>query len=364
MLSSRERFQRMGIDIPPGAWIGGHAPACICFDRGSELTAKATLKLLAVELKISPTILPPLAPDGKAIIERVIRTIKQRTSERLKGRGGYADKPTKSPRASKQYRQAVRASVTSLVDLYRELIEIVMDHNTRPHKTLEKYTLLSEHGIPAVPRAAFLWGAEHISGLTVSSISDDDMRRLTMREDVAAAGAHVLRYKDNPYVPVNAQAQRLADGWKKSKPIQILVDELGGEVWVPVARKWAIFRLPPGATDIRGGRTIEEQVLHAPHARRRATVESNKSQIRRAKQAGSGSGPRRSRVARKVSRSEQLALRRRETRKLKHLLASPVNEATDHPAPPQRTRPKPMEDFERQLLEAQISEIRRTARAR
>lgn len=90
--SREKRFASLGVDIDDNRWPIGRFPAVLCPDRGSEFLGESMERSVAQDLRIEVTPLPPLCPDGKAIVERFIREIKRRmASSELKG--VYADRP-------------------------------------------------------------------------------------------------------------------------------------------------------------------------------------------------------------------------------------------------------------------------------
>jgi putative transposase len=364
MLTARERFRFLGVDVTEITWPGGRAPICLCSDRGSELTARGFLKFNTEDLKISNIILPALNPDAKAIIERVIRTLKRRVTQRLKGKGAYSEKPTSSPQASKRYRKAKTASVTSLPELYRILIEEVLDYNSRPHKTLEKYPELSEHGKPPIPKEAFLWGCEHISGIRVSTLSSDELRLLAMQEVTAEAVGRKVRYEDNLYSPVDSEGRSVAARWRKKKPIRVRLDELGREIRVPVGRKWVVFRMTEGQAAIGGGRTKEEQARHAPLSRSRGRIAANRALVARLKRDDDAPAEHRRRQPPvRTTHAEQNSLGSQETEKLKRRLRGPFSEAHG-PKPSRSGRSVEVDQLDDAQLDAQIAAMQDISKQR
>ncbi len=76
--SRNRRFASLGVDVDDERWPIGRFPSTICSDRGSEFMSRSAEKAITNDLRIELTPLPPLCPDGKAIVERVIREIKRR----------------------------------------------------------------------------------------------------------------------------------------------------------------------------------------------------------------------------------------------------------------------------------------------
>ena len=77
--TSREaRFQALGANIDDVRWPVGRIPAAICPDRGSDFMCDSMEQAIVQDLRIELTPLPPYCPDGKAIVERLIRELKRR----------------------------------------------------------------------------------------------------------------------------------------------------------------------------------------------------------------------------------------------------------------------------------------------
>jgi hypothetical protein len=90
--TSRERrFGALGVDIDDERWPRGRMPAVICPDRGSDFMSNSMEQAVVNDLRIELTPLPPYCPDGKAIVERLIREIKRRMAE-TKMKGTFADR--------------------------------------------------------------------------------------------------------------------------------------------------------------------------------------------------------------------------------------------------------------------------------
>lgn len=331
--TSREaRFTRIGTDISDERWPVGRIPAVICPDRGSDFMSGSMEQSVVSDLRIDLTPLPPLCPDGKAIVERLIRTIKQRMA--ASGMEGvYADRPL-DPRSKRAARKAEAAAVHTLATAYRALIEIICDHNNRPHSVLKRNKLLVQHGIEPTPTNAYLWGLKNISGLRSAPLSDEDYYRFLLSSDKASIANGVLRYKNRSYVPTNDAAFDFAKrSTRKVTSIDIRLDKtLPTEIYIPNRHGgWAKFSMTPGdAKNIMGISLDEEEALadstsrlwaRAEHAGRvrRVAAKSAKRSLKRG-----GSTP-----AVKVSQAEQQMARNRETAALKNQLNSTLQDPSD-----------------------------------
>lgn len=262
--TSREaRFKRLGINITDARWPVGRMPAVICPDRGSDFMSDAMEQSVVNDLRIDLTPLPPLCPDGKAIVERLIREIKRRMA--ASGiQGAYADRPM-DPRTKRTARKAEACAVRTLADAYRSLVDIVDDYNNRPHTTLRRRRVLTQAGVAPTPRDAYLWGLKNITGLRSAPLSEDDYHRLLLSTDKANIAKGVLRYKSRPYLPDNETAAELARrSTGRAKSVDIKLDKtLPTEVWVPSDQgTWARFVMTEGtAKEIAGLSLDEEEAL-------------------------------------------------------------------------------------------------------
>lgn len=92
------------------------------------------------DLRIDLTTLPPFCPDGKEIIERMIREIKRRMAgSGIKG--VFAESPL-DPITKRAARKAAVGAVHSIANAYRVLIDIIDDHDNRPHRALRRRRIL------------------------------------------------------------------------------------------------------------------------------------------------------------------------------------------------------------------------------
>ncbi len=274
--TSREhRFKAMGIDIDDYRWPIGHMPAVLCPDRGSDFMSAAMEQSVVQDLRIELTPLPPLCPDGKPIVERFIRELKRRMAS--SGiRGIYADRPM-DPHTKRAARRAQAAAVHTLTDAYRILIEIVVDHNNRPHTTLKRKKELVKNNITPVPQEAYLWGAQNITGLRKAPHTDEDYKKLLLSIGKASISNGVLKYKQRPYLPNNEAAYEVgAKSSTKVKSIDIRLDKTNpNEIYVVTARReWALFKISSGAAKELSGITLdEEDVLSSQTAKLWAQAE-------------------------------------------------------------------------------------------
>ena len=347
--TSREaRFNRLGINVTDERWPVGRVPAVICPDRGSDFMSESMEQSVVNNLRIDLTPLPPLCPDGKAIVERLIREIKRRMA--ASGiEGVYADRPM-DPRTKRAARKAAAAAVRTLSEAYRLLVDIVVDHNNRPHSTLRRRRVLTQAGVQPTPREAYLWGLQHMTGLRSAPLSEDDYHRLLLSTDKASIANGVLRYKSRPYVPDNEQAAELAlHSTRRPRPVDIRLDKtLPTQILVPnVHGTWARFQMSGGvANEIAGMSLDEEEAMsghtallwaRADHQGRVARVAASTSKRRSSNRAAAeGPAPGRGKVATgtpavaQLSRAEQIAARNKETARMKASLhGKPLTPSTD-----------------------------------
>lgn len=355
--TSREaRFSRLGINISDARWPVGRMPAIICPDRGSDFMSESMEQSVVTNLRIELTPLPPLCPDGKAIVERLIREIKRRIA--TSGiEGVYADRPL-DPRSKKAARKAEAGAVRTLAEAYRLLVDIIVDHNNRPHQTLRRRRVLTQAGEKPTPQAAYLWGLRHITGLRSAPLTEDDYHRLLLSIDKASISNGVLRYKGRVYAADNEPAAELArNSTGRPRGVEIRLDKtLPTQIHVPNLRgPWARFRMMGGmATEIAGISLDEEEAMaghtallwaRAEHEGRVARVAAN-SKKRRSTSASSGQGavadaekaPTPESAHAQLNRLELIAARNHETAKMKaDLLARRSTSFSD--ADPQETSP-------------------------
>lgn len=321
--SREKRFKALGVDVDDKRWPIGHMPAVICPDRGSDFMSEAMEQVVVQDLRIELTPLPPLCPDGKPIVERFIREIKRR----MAGwgiKGVYADRPM-DPYTKRAARKAEAAAVHTLSDAYRILIEIVVDHNNRPHTTLRRKRELVKNNVAPVPREAYLWGLQNITGLRKAPLNDEDYQKLLLSTGKASISNGVIKFKQRPYLPDNETAYELgAKSSTKAKSIDIRLDKTNpNEIYVVTARReWALFKISPGAAKELSGMTLdEEEVLSTQTAKLWAQAEHTSRVERVTAKSMKGKSP--SKLLEPVIRLEKsdlLAARQKETAAMKQKL--------------------------------------------
>lgn len=322
--TSREaRFRAWGVDIDDQRWPVGRMPAVLCPDRGSDFMSESMEQAVVQDLRIELTPLPPFCPDGKAIIERLIRELKRRmASSGMKG--VYADRPM-DPLAKRTARKAEGAAVHSLAEAYRALIEIISDHNNRPHTALRRRRVLTQAGVRPIPKDAYLWGLKHISGLRTPPLADADYCRLLLSVDTANIAKGVVRYKSRPYLPVNEAAHEIAaKSTARAKQLGIRLDKTDPhEILVPISgREWAMFRITPGgASELAGLSLDEEEAFASETARLWARAEHEGRVQRVAAKSEKSKQPRKSRYpTTMLGKQQKLDARAQETDEMKRKL--------------------------------------------
>lgn len=360
------RFKALDIDIDDTRWPPGRTSAGLCADRGAENLAESARQSIVNDLRIEFNILPPLCADGKAIVERLIGVLKQRLSG-AQIQGAYPDRPNDV--ASRKTAKAARcAAVHSLAEAYRILIEVIEDHNNRPHRVLKGYANLAQAGVAPTPKAAYQWGLEHLTGLRSPPFSDADYYRLLLSTDTATLSKHGLFWRKRAYQPADLSARKLAKtSTAHSKGVRVRVDKTEpSRIFVPTGHHaWATFEMTEGAMQALHGVTLdEEDALAASASQLCATAEHD---------------ARRSRVVRRVADSTrrsprhapivedpqtERALRARETAALKQQL----NGANVPHTPPSHSPPAPPADDWRKIEQAERAQrvelIRRKRQAK
>lgn len=368
--TSREtRFNRLGVNVTDERWPVGRMPAAICPDRAADFMGESMEKSVVNDLRIELTPLPPLCPDGKAIVERLIREVKRRMA--ASGiEGVYADRPL-DPRTKRTARKAASAAVRTLADAYRLLVDIVVDHNNRPHSTLRRRRVLTQAGVRPTPREAYLWGLRHITGLRSAPLSEDDYHRLLLSTDKASIANGVLSFKSRPYLPDNEPAADLArHSTRRPKSLEVRLDKtLPTHLLVPnIHGAWARFQMSAGAAQEIAGISLDEDEAMAGHTAllwaradhegritRVAAQAAKRTSSRKAAAAGPKSNrskvPTDRRAAAQLPRAEQIAARNKETARMKAaLLGQPHAPAGDADLQEGSSAPdwRRMEDEERQ----------------
>ena len=320
--TSRERFQRLGVDVDDETWPIGRVSASLCCDRGSEYLSYAMIQSAVDDLRIEQTILPPYCPDAKAIVENTIGTLKARmVNSGLKG--VYAKRPI-DPISKRAKKAASAVAVETLGDAYRVLIEKVIEHNNREHSALRKLKVLAQAGVPPTPQAAYLWGLENISSLRRPPLTDEDYRRLLLSIDKASLSNGQLRYRKHLYDPADEAAHALCmRSGKRPRQISIRVDKPSPyEVFCPDSQgNWARFEPSRSArNEMDTLQPDEEDVLESQGAT--LWVSAKDDSLRTRLSDGSKrSGPSRKRAERKsISEEERRHLRKTETKAIKGIL--------------------------------------------
>jgi len=257
--SRNKRFKHLGVDINDERWPVGKPPAVFMFDRGSEFRSNSAEKSIAENLKIEIGLLPRRTPDGKAIVERVIRELKSRNGN-ASIEGAYQRRPT-DYETRKAVKVAKGAAAYNLQEIFLLLIKEVESYNNSPHDSLKKNLLLVREGVAPTPKAAYLWGQKHISGLNRPPYNDEDYQKMLLGTDKASIAGGTLNYKRLTYRPDNttAKAMLLRSG-KRAKQVKIRIDKSHPEkVYVETShQEWACWKLTAGALNSFRGMTLDE----------------------------------------------------------------------------------------------------------
>lgn len=326
--TSRERrFGTLGVIVNDEQWPIGQMPAVLCPDRGSDFMSASMEQAVVGDLRIELTPLPPYCPDGKAIVERLIREVKRRMAASAI-KGAYADRPS-NPETKRAAKKAEAAAVHSLADAYRLLVEIVVDHNNRPHSALKRRRLLTQAGIRPVPKDAYLWGLRNISGLRMAPFEDQDYKRLLLASDQASVANGVLRYRKRAYLPANEAAiEIVSNSTRRARQLDIRVDKTDPvEVFVVNQRGvWASFQVTGGGESEIAGLTLdEEEALSSQNALlwARSEHESRIGRVAAKSQKAQNKSSASRTFAVKVGKMEQISLREKETAGMKkHLVGN------------------------------------------
>lgn len=333
--TSRERrFGALGVSVNDDQWPVGQMPAVLCPDRGSDFLSSSMEQAVVEDLRIELTPLPPYCPDGKAIVERLIREVKRRMAASGM-KGAYAERPI-DPETKRAAKKAQAAAVESLADAYRLLIDIVVDHNNRPHSALKTRRILTQAGVRPTPKDAYLWGLKNISGLRVPPFSDQDYRRLLLASDVASIANGVLRFKKRAYLPTNEAAIDItSNSTRRARQLGIRLDFTDPiEVFVVTQRGvWAAFQVTRGGESEIAGLTLDEEEALSPQNALLCARSEHESRIERVVAKSRKSGKKASTSSTptvKVGRTEQISLREKETATMKRRL---VGTATQREEP-------------------------------
>ncbi len=260
--SRDERFKLLGVEISDKRWPIGVVPAQMTLDRGSDMISFEMLETAVNELKIEPLALKPFTPDGKAIVERVIGTLKNKL--RSKGTPGVHDKSVIGPKAGKKLKRAKEAAILTLAELYRILVELVDEYNHSPHKSLKARAELRMAGVPPTPVAAYKWGLDNLTGIQRPPLTDEDYRRMTLKLSHGTLKDRKLRYGHWRFHPVNEAARRLARRpSRKGQRHQIGTDPLFPTVVYSMdswSGDWPIWRIEPAGQAHYARMTVEEEI--------------------------------------------------------------------------------------------------------
>lgn len=262
--SRTKRFSQLGVDIDDDRWPIGKPPAVFCVDRGSEFRSYSMEESVAKNLRIEINLLPPRTPDGKAIVERVIRELKSRNGSAPIA-GAYQLRP-KDYETKKAVKKAKAVAAYNLQEIFQLLIREVESYNNSPHGALKKNHMLAREGVAPTPKAAYLWGQINLTGLSRPPYSDDDYQKMLLGVDNASIAGNTLNYKGLAYKPANNVAKSmLLRAGKRSKQVQIRVDKSApSKVYIESShQEWATWDMTPGALKSSRGMTLDEiDVFH------------------------------------------------------------------------------------------------------
>lgn len=264
--SSRvKRFKALGIDIDDERWPIGRVCSVLRRDRGSDMTSESMDQVVSGDLRIDPGTLPSRTPNGKAIIERFIRTMKAWMAQEVTG--AFADRPMDLHSKTNAKRKA-KVSVTSLAELYRELIRFVEEYNNKPHSLLKRRSNLIQNGVPPTPQAAYLWGLENITGRRIPTHTDEQLRQMLLGVARGSIAQGEVLFDGWRYAPSNSAAWDFARASSvKRKGIELRVDKTFPQfVYVPLRTGWAEFEMVAADMRTLGAMTSEEREVLAPEA--------------------------------------------------------------------------------------------------
>jgi hypothetical protein len=223
------------------------------------------------------------------------------------------------------------------------LIEIVVDHNNRPHTSLRRRKILSQAGIEPTPKAAYLWGLQNLTGLRIAPFTEDHYRRLLLSVDTGSIANKTLRYKTRAYSPANEAAFDLAArSTSRAKKVSIRVDRTSPyEIFIPTTRgTWAEFRISPGGANELAGVSLDEEEALSPNTARLTARAEHGARIDRlaAKSASTKRSTKRMEPAIRLDKREQIDARNRETADVKRRLTGQVlprwSDPSDQPSTP------------------------------
>jgi putative transposase len=314
--SRAARFDWMGVDVNDTRWPPGVPPMLLCCDRGPEFLGDAMRQTLVNAAHLEVTLLPPQCPDGKAIIERFIRELKHRMKEEMAGT--YADRPL-TPQARAAERKGQKAAVHTLAQAYRVLIEIVIEHNNKPHKKLRANNAIKRAGISPTPQAVYGWGLANITGLQRTPLSDQNWQRLLMTDAKGSLKKGLLTYRKRPYAPADALACDIAaKAAHSAQSIDLKADSgIPYEVWhVTKNRRWACFRMTEGARNALSMMTQQEEDALKERTDLAWALARNKTTVSRVARGTFGDSALTSPALASVDRETQRTLRDHETRQM------------------------------------------------
>jgi putative transposase len=366
--TSRERrFQALGIDIDDKRWPMGHMPAVICPDRGSEFMSEPMEHSVVEELRIELTPLPPYCPDGKAIVERLIREVKRRMSG-TGMKGTFADRPM-DPETKRAASGAKTAAVHTLSEAYRSLIEIIQDHNNRPHTALRRMRVLTQAGVPPTPKDAYMWGLENINGLRKGTLSDEDCQRLLLATDTASLASGTVRYRGRPYRPLNEIAVEISrTSTKRSKQVSVRVDKTDPyEVFMVTSQGlWGRFGITEGGANEIAGITLDEEESLATHTALLWARSEHQSRVDRVRTLGAKSkSPAKRTVTVEPATVKALhTARTEETNKVKRALTNNIEPRPPRPAGDKTGHMAEWEKIEEQDRLNRLAAVKRHKRKR
>ncbi|WP_188130773.1 DDE-type integrase/transposase/recombinase [Paraburkholderia panacisoli] len=263
MTPREARFRAMNVNVTDKVWPYGRVSAVMTFDRGSDFLAESTKQAAADDLRIELAYLPPLCPDGKAIVERVIGVLKRRfASRRLKG--SYKDRPL-DPKTKRVARRARSAAAYTLAEVYRILVDEVVQHNSRPHPALRRRKVLAQATVPPTPMQAYLWGLQNLGGVHSPPLTDADYQRLLLASGTGYIKNGGCQFLRRSYIPVNSEALVIAArSTKRSKETSVRYDRTFPHfIYIPTTGpEWAKFEMTPeSAEELRGMSLDEEEAL-------------------------------------------------------------------------------------------------------
>lgn len=308
MTPREARFRWLNVNVNDSDWVCGRLSAVIAADHGSDFRSESTRQAVADDLRIELVYMPPLCPDAKAIVERAIGVLKQNMASKS-FKGSYKARPL-DPKSRQAVREAKTAAVHTLSELYRALVDLVIEHNNRPHTALRRRKILTQAHIQPTPTQAYLWGLENISGLRSPSLTDEDYKRMLLASGIGHISKGVCRFLNRSYYPANADAMLIAArSTHRSKEVPVRYDRtFPHTIFLTTPQhKWAEFRIAPDAMEeLRGLSLDEEEALSrtglylwseadTDARRKRVNVLAEKADRRTATKA-SASEPRRGRA--------------------------------------------------------------------